>query len=134
MAVTRQDRKFVDISLSFLRNPVSNDILLIRDENAIKTSVRNLIFTYMGERFFNPLLGSTIRDSLFELADDVTSIKIERSIRQVLENYEPRIKVLLVNPEYDADSNECRVEIIYEILGSEVVPQNLTVVLQATKS
>jgi len=134
MAVQRQDRKFVDISLSFLRNPVSNDILLIRNENAIKTSIKNLIFTQNGERFFNPDIGSQIRSALFELNDSITDIKIERTIRNALENYEPRIQVISVNSTYEDDSNSCNVEIQYNILGSEVVPQNLKFVLQSTKA
>lgn len=134
MAVTRQDRKFVDISLSFLRNPISNDILLIRNENAIKNSIKNLIFTNQGERFFNPILGSNIREALFELASSVTDLKIETSIKNVLENYEPRIKVLSVNSIYSESDNECQVEIKYNIIGSEIIPQNLKFILKSTKS
>jgi len=133
MAVSRQDRQFVDISLSFLRNPVSNDILLVKNENAIKNSIKNLIFTNLGERFFNPLLGSTVKDTLFDLADSISDLKIERSVKNVLENYEPRIKVNSVSSVYSEDSNECQIRIKYDIIGSEIVPQNLSFILKSTK-
>jgi len=134
MVLQRQDRKFVDISLSFLRNPVSNDVLLIKNEDAIKKSILNLVFTKNGERFFNPSIGSKIRDSLFELADPITELNIESTIKLALENYEPRIKVISVNSIFDNETNECKVEIIYNIIGTEVFPQNLNFILKSTKA
>ncbi|WJZ48196.1 baseplate wedge subunit [Synechococcus phage DSL-LC02] len=134
MPVARQDKKFVDISLSFKRNPISNDILLIKNEDAVKRSIRNLIFTNNGDRFFNPLIGSSIRNALFNLADTTLDIGIEQTVKLVLENFEPRIKVKSVTSVLSPDTNECNVEIVYDLLGSEVVPQNLSFVLQSTKA
>jgi len=134
MPIQRVDKKFVDISLSFKRNPISNDILLIKNEDAVKRSIRNLIFTNNGDRFFNPLIGSSIRNALFSLADITLDIGIEQTIKLVLENFEPRIKVKSVTSVISSDTNECNVEIIYDLLGSEVVPQNLSFILQSTKA
>jgi len=134
MAVQRVDKNFRDVSLSFKRHPVTNDILLIRDENAIKRSLLNLIFTNQGERFFNPLLGSNIRSYLFELADDNASIGLEDTIKTVISNYEPRVEVISVTSTLDSDNNAVDVTLIYNIIGSEVTPQNLTFILKENKS
>lgn len=134
MAVQRVDKRFVDISLSFKRHPVTNDILLIRNENAIKRSILNLIFTNKGERFFNPLIGSSIRSYLFELATPEAAIGIEDTLKEVLQNYEPRIQVTEVRSEFNIEENACDVTIIYNIIGSEVTPQNLTFILKENKS
>jgi len=134
MAVQRVDKKFVDISLSFKRHPVTNDIITIRDENAIKTSIKNLIFTNQGERFFDPLIGSNIRSYLFELGTSETIIGLEDTIKQVLRNYEPRIEITKVESVFDEDENACAVKLTYNIIGSEVTPQNLNFILKENKS
>jgi len=134
MAVQRVDKRFVDISLSFKRHPVTNDILVIRNENAIKRSILNLIFTNQGERFFNPLIGSNIRAYLFELATTESTIGIEDTLKEVLKNYEPRIEVTEIKSVFNQDENACDVTITYNILGSEVTPQNLTFILKENKS
>ena len=96
MAITRISRAFKDISLSFKRHPVTNDIGVLKNESAIKKSVRNLVQTIPSERFFNSTLGSDVRDSLFEnnpgFIDFGTASVIERQIQTTIENFEPRIE------------------------------------------
>ena len=108
-------RKFKDISLSFVRNPVTNDILSINDADAIKKSVVNLVRTRIGERFFNSLLGTSLDDSVFELQTPEVAYSLQREISTLLRNYEPRIKISTVKVTYPEDSNELNVEISYEI-------------------
>ena len=91
MAIKRVSRAFKDISLSFTPHPITKDLPVLRNENAIKKSVRNLIQTIPTERFFNSVLGSEVRDSLFEFVDFGTASVIENQILITLENFEPRI-------------------------------------------
>ncbi len=134
MSVQRVDKKFVDISLSFKRHPVTNDIILIRDENAIKRSILNLIFTNRGERFFDHLIGSNLRAYLFELGTVETVIGLEETIKETIKNYEPRVDVTKIESSFNEDDNTCDITITYNILGSEVTPQNLNFILKENKS
>ena len=126
-------RSFRDISLSFARNPVTNDILALRNEDAIKKSVINLVKTQIGERFFNPLLGTSTTSLLFELNTIEVSSVLEEQITTLLDNFEPRIKVrsILVSP--IDDTNELNVTIIYDIVGLPFPPQNIEFILQPTR-
>lgn len=122
-------RAFRDISLSFTRNPVTNDIIALRNEDAIKKSVINLVRTRIGERFFNNLLGTSVEDSLFELnTSDVTTI-LDDEIKTLLENFEPRIKVSEVLVESLVDSNELNIKIQYDIVGLPFPQQNIEFIL-----
>lgn len=122
-------RAFRDISLSFTRNPVTNDIIALRNEDAIKKSVINLVRTRIGERFFNNLLGTSVEDSLFELnTSDVTTI-LDDEIKTLLENFEPRIKVSEVLVENLMDSNELNIKIQYDIVGLPFPQQNIEFIL-----
>lgn len=122
-------RAFRDISLSFTRNPVTNDIIVLRNEDAIKKSVINLVRTRIGERFFNNLLGTSVEDSLFELnTSDVTTI-LDDEIKTLLENFEPRIKVSEVLVESLMDSNELNIKIQYDIVGLPFPQQNIEFIL-----
>ena len=127
------NKGFVDISLSFKRNPNTNDIILIKDEDAIKKAILNLIFTNKGERFFAPNVGSSIQKYLFDLALTENTIGLENTIREVLENYEPRIRIRSIESVIDDASNECTVTTTYTIVGSENTPQNLKFVLQSSR-
>ena len=126
-------RSFRDISLSFARNPVTNDILALRNEDAIKKSVINLVKTQIGERFFNPLLGTSTTSLLFELNTIEVSSVLEEQITTLLDNFEPRIKVrsILVSP--IDDTNELNVTINYDIVGLPFPPQNIEFILQPTR-
>lgn len=133
MAV-RISRAFRDISLSFARHPVTNDILPIRNEDAIKKSVTNLVKTVIGERFFNSLVGSSINDSLFELNTIGISIVLEDEIKTLLNNFEPRIKVKEINISDDPDLYELNINIVYDIVGEGFPRQNIEFILQPTRA
>jgi phage baseplate assembly protein W len=129
----RISRKFKDISLSFVRNPVTNDILSINDADAIKKSVINLVRTRIGERFFNPLLGSKIEDSMFELQTPEMAYSLELNITTLLKNFEPRISLSSVLVSYPDDSNEVNVRIAYTIVGIPSPTQTVDFILQSTR-
>ena len=133
MAVTRISRAFKDINLSFKPHPVTKDITSLRNENAIKRSVRNLVQTIPTERFFNSILGSQIRDSLFGFVDFGTASVIQREIITTIENFEPRVDNLQVNVEPRPDQNEFEVFVIFNIIGQDFPTQNFSFILQATR-
>ena len=131
--VVRISRAFKDISLSFTRHPVTNDVTVLKNEDAIKKSVINLCRTRINERFFNELLGTSIEDSLFELnADDIASF-LEREITVLLKNYEPRIRLTNVRAESSLDSNDLLIRIEYDITGLPFPTQNIEFLLQPTR-
>lgn len=126
-------RAFRDISLSFARNPVTNDIIILRNEDAIKKSVINLVRTRIGERFFNNLLGSSVENSLFELNLSENTGFLEEEIQVLLKNFEPRIFVREVIAEALEDSNEINIQIIYDIIGLPFPQQNIEFILVPTR-
>ena len=126
-------RIFKDISLSFSRHPVTNDVLILKNEDAIKKSVINLVRTRIGERFFNNLLGTSVDNSLFEINGEEVSIILDEEIKTVLNNFEPRIVVRDVIVESMADSNEINVKITYSIVGLPLSLQNIEFLLQPTR-
>jgi phage baseplate assembly protein W len=131
--MTRISRKFKDISLSFVRNPVTNDILSINDADAIKKSVVNLVRTRIGERFFNSLIGSRIEDSMFELQTPEVAYSLELDIKTLLKNFERRISLSSVLVTYPEDSNEFNVRIAYDVIGLPVPTQTVDFILQPTR-
>ena len=124
---------FKDVSLSFKRHPVTNDIAVITNEDAIKRSVMNLVRTRVGERFFDSLLGSNVEDMLFELADSRVVDPIVEEIRVTIKNFEPRVILRSVTVDLRPDQNELEVYIIYDIVGLAVPTQTLTFILQPTR-
>ena len=131
--VVKISRAFKDISLSFTRHPVTNDVTVLKNEDAIKKSVINLCRTRINERFFNELLGTSIEDSLFETnLDDITSF-LEREITVLLKNYEPRIRLTSVIVESLVDSYELQIRIEYDITGLPFPSQNIEFLLQPTR-
>ena len=126
-------RAFKDISLSFTRHPVTNDVTVLKNEDAIKRSVINLCRTRINERFFNDLLGTSIEDSLFETnLDDIASF-LEREITVLLQNFEPRIALTGVIVESLVDSYELQIRIEYDITGLPFPSQNIDFLLQPTR-
>ena len=99
-------RAFKDINLSFKRHPVTNDLVVIKNEDAIKKSVKNIIFTILGEKPYDPFFGSSVNNSLFELSNPLDEIRISDEIQSTLLNYEPRIDNIIVNVSSDPDSHE----------------------------
>ena len=131
--VVKISRAFKDISLSFTKHPVTNDVTVLKNEDAIKKSVVNLCRTRINERFFNELLGTSIEDSLFETnLDDISSF-IEREITVLLKNYEPRITLTNVIAESLVDSYELQISVEYEITGLPFPTQNIEFLLQPTR-
>ena len=130
---TKISRGFKDISLSFTRHPVTNDITVLKNEDAIKKSVMNLCRTSINERFFNPLIGTRICESLFEINDPDIAEFLEQDIENTLYNYEPRIKVKSVNSESILDSNELNIKVEYDIVGLPLPLQNIEFLLQPSK-
>ena len=131
--VVRISRSFKDISLSFTKHPVTNDVTVLKNEDAIKKSVINLCRTRINERFFNDLLGTSIEDSLFETnLDDIASF-LEREITVLLKNFEPRIRLTSVIVESLVDSYELQIRIEYDITGLPFPSQNIDFLLQPTR-
>ena len=124
---------FKDISLTFNRHPVTDDIGVFTNENAIKRAVTNLVRTRIGERFFESLLGSAVEDSLFEQADPDNAQVLEDDIRLLLENFEPRISRVSIKVVYPLDTNELTVQIAYDIVGLSIPRQNIEFILQSTR-
>ena len=137
MAITRISRSFKDISLSFKRHPVTNDIGVLKNADAIKRSVRNLVQTIPNERFFNSTIGSEVKNLLFENApgfiDFGTAAIIEKQILTTIENYEPRVTNLEVNVEPRPDTNEFEVNVIFDIVGQTFPLQDFSFILKATR-
>ena len=128
-----QSTPIKDISLTFTRHPVTDDIGVFENEDAIKRSVTNLVRTRIGERFYNNLLGSAVEDSLFEQADPDNAQVLEDDIRLLLENFEPRVKGADVRVVYPLDTNELTVTIGYDIVGLAIPRQNIEFILQSTR-
>ena len=122
-------RAFKDINLSFKRHPVTNDVVTIRNEDAIKRSVKNIIFTILGEKPFEPNFGSVINDSLFELDTTLNQVRISDEITQSLNSYEPRIDNIEVTVQIYADSNELNCTVQYDIVGIPAPTQEVEVLL-----
>ena len=122
-------RAFKDINLSFKRHPVTNDVVAIRNEDAIKRSVRNIIFTILGEKPFEPNFGSVINESLFDLNTNLSEIRVSDEIRSSLLNYEPRISNIDVTVTVAPDTNEMNCTVQYDITGIPAPTQEVDVLL-----
>ena len=129
----KTSRSFKDISLSFARNPVTGDILPIKNEDAIKKSVMNLVKTRIGERFFNNLLGTNVQDALFELGSPALALSLESEIETLLANFEPRVGNPDISVDFEPDSNELYVKIGYDIVGLPVPTQEIEFILEPTR-
>ena len=133
MPQQRVKRKYKDLSMSFETNPLNDDLVSLSDTTAIARSIRNIVFTQPGERFFNPDFGSRISESLFENVDEVSALAIEDEIKSSIINFEPRVNLSFVNVNPNPDDNEMNVTIEYEITGIDIPPQQLEFVLLPTR-
>jgi phage baseplate assembly protein W len=129
----RVSRSFKDISLSFEPHPITKDLPVLKNANAIRRSVRNLVQTIPGERFFNPILGSSVYDSIFDLADFGTSSLIEAEILTTIENFEPRVANVRVRVDPRYDLNNFDVTIFFDVVGQELPTQEFSFILEATR-
>ena len=130
---TKISRAFKDISLSFKKHPVTNDVTVLRNEDAIKRSVINLTRTRINDRFFNELIGTSIADNLFENMDSGLEAALEEEIGTLLRNYEPRIELNTVYVIANQDSNDLNIQIDYDIVGLPIPSQNIEFLLQPTR-
>ncbi len=126
-------RSFKDISLSFAKHPVTNDLVILKNEDAIKKSVINLVRTRLNERFFNDLLGTSVDNTLFEVGDSDTFSFLEEEITTLLNNFEPRINLKSVLLEFIEDLNNLNIKISYDIVGLPFPIQNIEFILQPTR-
>ena len=133
MANRRISRAFKDISLSFDPHPVTSDLRVLKNEAAIRRSVRNIVQTIPTEKFFNPLFGSDIRGSLFDFVDFGTASVIADQIQTSIENFESRVDNLEIQVFPRPDRNEFEVNVIFDIIGQEFPTQEYSFLLEATR-
>ena len=133
MSITRKSRAFKDISLSFSPHPVTKDLPVLINERAVIRSVRNLVETIPTERFFNSLLGTDVRDSLFDNFDRMNVMMIEDQIREVLGNFEPRVSKVGATVKAIPDDNTLNVTVFFDITGLEVPQQSFSFILEPTR-
>ena len=133
MPVQRISRGFKDISASFQTNPLSNDLIQLKNESAIARSVRNLVLTIQGERPFQPVLGTGVNNLLFDNMDKLTASAIRSELRTTIENYEPRVEINEIIVEPDFEGNAMHVTLQYFIIGMDVPEQELTFALAPTR-
>jgi len=133
MPLERVSQGFKDISGSFQSHPLTNDLIATKNTSAISRSVRNIVLTSPGEKFFNPDFGSRISDSLFENMDDVSALTIKDEIENSIREYEPRVILDDVEVNPDFDNNTFDVLIVYRIVGIDIPKQQLEFVLESTR-
>jgi phage baseplate assembly protein W len=133
MPLERVSQGFKDISMTFQSNPLTSDLIALKNENAIARSIRNIVFTVPGEKFFNPNFGSKVSKILFENVDEISSSNIRDEIASTIVNYESRVNLKDVIVVADYDAGAFNVTIIYEIIGADVPAQQLEFVLQPTR-
>lgn len=133
MPARRLSKGFLDVSASFQVNPINNDVIVTRNENAIARAVRNLVFTIPGEKPFQPDIGSNVSRLLFENLDRITASSIQSEIESTINNFEPRVSLneVTVTPNFDNNEFDCVVN--YDIIGIDVLPQQLSFALQPTR-
>ena len=125
MPAQRVSKSFKDLSMSFKFNPLSGDLITLKNENAIARAVRNIVSTTPGEKFFDPDFGSSVSEILFENVDDITAVSIEDEIKSSLKNYEPRVELINVTVDPNFDENQFDVRITYRIVGIDIPPSEL---------
>ena len=133
MAIQRRSRAFKDISLSFSPHPVTKDLPVLTNERAIARSVRNLVETIPTERFFNPLLGTDVRESLFDNYSRTTTYVIEDQIRETITNFEPRVTNVNIEVIGRPDDNGMEIKILFDIIGLAVPTQSFSFILEPTR-
>ena len=129
----RVSQGFKDISMTFQANPLNQDLIVLKNENAIARSVRNIVFTVPGEKFFQENFGSRISESLFENIDEISALEIKDEITESINRFEPRVRLISVEVIPDYAGNAFNVIIVYEIIGIDTPAQQLEFVLQSTR-
>jgi len=129
----RVSQGFKDISMTFQVNPLTDDLIALNNANAIARSVRNIILTNPGEKFFDEEFGTSISESLFENINTLTASTIKDQIKYAIQEYEPRVNFLRSEIRPDSDNNSFDVTIVYEIVGLDIDPQEISFILQPTR-
>ena len=133
MPLQRVSQGFKDLSMTFKRNPLNRDLIVLKNENAIARSIRNIVFTLPGEKFFNAQFGSPIRDTLFNLVDDATASVVADTIKNTIQLYETRVSNVSVEVDSRPDLNAFGVTIFYDIIGDLSSAQAISFILEATR-
>ena len=133
MGIQRSSRAFKDISLSFTPHPVTKDLPVLINERAIVRSVRNLVETIPTERFFDSLLGTDVRESLFENYTRGQVVIIEDQVRETLKRFEPRVDNVGIEVDANPDDNNLNVKVFFDIVGLESAPQFFSFILEPTR-
>ena len=133
MPLERVSQGFKDISMTFQSNPLTNDLIALKNESAIARSIRNIVFTLPGEKFFNENFGSRVSRSLFENVDQISASIIRDEIENSINNFEPRVSLIDVQSIPDYDNGGFNVIIIYRVVGADIPSQQLEFVLQPTR-
>lgn len=133
MPIERRSQSFKDLSMTLKVNPITNDLVALKNANAIARSLRNLVFTDQGERFFAPELGGNIKALLFETMDYTTASDVEDAVSQTIRRNEPRVELVNVTATPNFDNNEIDVRIQYKIIGLELESQQLEFALQPAR-
>ena len=133
MPIQRVSQGFKDLSMTFQRNPLNDDLVVLKNATAIARSVKNIVFTQPGEKFFDEDFGSRVSRFLFENINPVTASNIRDEIVQSVLNYEPRVELRTVTVVPDYDANSMNATIIYDIIGADIPPQQLDLVLLPTR-
>ena len=133
MAISRVSRAFKDISLSFEPHPVTKDLPILKNESAISRSIRNLVQTIPTERFFQPLLGSNVRSSLFDFVDYGTASLIQDQVLTTIQNFEPRVTDVNVEVDPQPDNNTFEITVLFSIIGQDIPLQQFSFILEATR-
>ena len=133
MPAERISKGFKDISAIFEVNPLNDDLIVLKNSNAIARSIRNLIFTNRGDKPFNPFLGSRVNEMLFDPMDRISSVTLRSEIERTINSFEPRVKLEKVTVTPDYDGNQYDVVLKYQIIGIDVDTQQLSFALELTR-
>jgi len=133
MPIQRVSRGFKDISMTFQSNPLNNDLIALKNANAIARSVRNIVMTIPGERFFQPSFGSGVNRVLFNNMDEISASILEDEIRNSIRNYEPRVRLRSLKVQANFDNNAFDTVITYDIIGADIPSQQLQFALQSAR-
>ena len=128
-----QFEKFKDLSITFKKHPVTDELVTVKDKSAIAQSITNLLMTKKGERPFQPTLGSGLQDMLFEPLDYGSAAMIKQEIAKCINKYEPRVRVQRIYCNVDFDNNGYNVEMQYKIVGRDDRPVAVDFFLERTR-
>jgi len=133
MPIERISRGFKDISMTFQSNPLNDDLIALKNANAIARSVRNIVMTIPGERFFQPSFGSGVNRVLFNNMDEISASILEDEIRNSIRNYEPRVRLRSLKVQANFDNNAFDTVVTYDIIGADIPSQQLQFALQSAR-